>query len=107
MSKEHPYRNFFAGAMLRSSLGAITAIVASGKGKGLKKELLKKYHKLKDDLENFSKETLHLPLDSPKKILKKAKKTVRKVAKKAVKKTLKKAARKVLKRTAKKALSKR
>lgn len=74
-------KDFWTGAVLGGALGAISALMFTGKGKKLQKEWLEKYKLLEGNAEHLAK-----------KVLKKAKKVasekkIKRVAKRAVKKT--------------------
>lgn len=78
MKSEHSYADLFEGILIGGSLVAMTGfLLGTKKGKQFKKELLDKYHELKDKAEDLQ-EKMHME-KAPKKIKAAVKKTVKKV----------------------------
>lgn len=100
MSKDHTGRDFFVGAMIGSTIGALAAAMfGTKKGHKLQKDMAEKYH----DFEGVVKSYIHGKQRKVKrevgKIKQKAKKKVRKVKREVgeMAKTAKKKVRKVKK----------
>lgn len=73
---EHNYKDFFAGAVLGGTLGAISALMFTEKGKQIQKELMHKYHEFGDHFVHYQKSKAH-------KVRRSAKRVARRVSKKA------------------------
>jgi gas vesicle protein len=75
---EHPGRNFLLGAVIGSSLGALTALMfTTEKGQKIKKELIKKYPEIQHMMQSFA----HHPHRTIKAAAKKVKRRVASKAK--------------------------
>jgi gas vesicle protein len=86
MHRKHG-KDFFVGAMLGSTLGALTALMfTTKKGSKIKRELVEKYHEFEEHVKTYAKNNQR-----------KAKHALSKIAKNIDKK-IKKAKRKIVKR---------
>lgn len=74
---DHNYKDFLTGAVLGGTLGAITALMCTEKGKKIQKELIKKYHQVENEIHHFQSQA--------QKKLSQGKATIKKTARKAAK----------------------
>lgn len=53
--QEHNYKDFFAGAVLGGTLGAVTALMFTEQGKKMQRDLMHKYHEIGSHLNHYQK----------------------------------------------------
>ncbi len=59
MAKHHPGRNFMLGAVIGSTIGAVSAMMLSKKGNSFQKHAKHVYHELESNMKKFV--TKHKP----------------------------------------------